>query len=117
VTGLSSMMTTELNATRLHLLKELVPRLARVAVLWNPDHPFHCKVVADLKTIPPPCRWTWSFFGVRTAEKRARHRLEVEFFCGLTRVGGADENPPSWLRNVARFFRIGRWQKPSVRPS
>jgi putative ABC transport system substrate-binding protein len=44
VTGLS-MMTTELNAKRLELLKEVVPRLARVAVLWNPDHPFHAKVV------------------------------------------------------------------------
>jgi len=52
VTGLS-MMTTELNAKRLQLLKEVIPRLARVGVLWNPDHPFHSKVVADLKKIAP----------------------------------------------------------------
>jgi putative tryptophan/tyrosine transport system substrate-binding protein len=49
VTGLS-MITTELNVKRLELL-EVVPRLARLAVLWNPDHPFHSKVVANLKQI------------------------------------------------------------------
>ena len=36
VTGLSS-MTAELGAKRLELLKEMVPRLSRVAVLWNPQ--------------------------------------------------------------------------------
>ena len=52
VTGLS-MMTTELNPKRLQLLKEVIPQLARAAVLWNPDHPFHAKVVEDLKVIAP----------------------------------------------------------------
>jgi putative ABC transport system substrate-binding protein len=36
VTGLSQMLQ-ELSGKRLELLKELVPRLSRVAVLWNPD--------------------------------------------------------------------------------
>ena len=44
VTGLS-MMTSELNSKRLQLLKEVTPHLTRAAVLWNPDHPFHSKVV------------------------------------------------------------------------
>jgi putative ABC transport system substrate-binding protein len=44
ITGLAP-MTVELSAKRLQLLKEAIPRLARVAVLWNPDHPFHSKVV------------------------------------------------------------------------
>jgi len=35
VTGLSS-MTAELHSKRLQLLKETIPRLARVAVLWSP---------------------------------------------------------------------------------
>jgi len=68
VTGLS-MMTTELNAKRLQLLKEVIPRLARVGVLWNPDHPFHSKVVADLKKIAPSLSMELSFVGVRTAEQ------------------------------------------------
>ena len=37
ITGLTS-MTVELRAKRLQLLKETIPRLARVAVLWNPTN-------------------------------------------------------------------------------
>jgi putative ABC transport system substrate-binding protein len=40
ITGLSLMMT-ETNAKGLELLKEAVPGLARVAVLWNPATPSH----------------------------------------------------------------------------
>ncbi len=36
ITGLSQ-MSTELSGKRLELLKEMVPRLSRVAVLWNPQ--------------------------------------------------------------------------------
>ena len=36
ITGLS-LMTADLSAKRLQLLKETIPRLARVAVLWNPE--------------------------------------------------------------------------------
>ncbi len=38
VTGLSQ-ITVELAGKRLELLKEMVPKLSRVAVLWNPDNP------------------------------------------------------------------------------
>jgi putative ABC transport system substrate-binding protein len=38
VTGLSS-MTNELSAKRLELLKETIPRITRVAFLWNPATP------------------------------------------------------------------------------
>ena len=36
ITGLSN-VSSELSGTRLELLREAVPRLARVALLWNPD--------------------------------------------------------------------------------
>jgi putative ABC transport system substrate-binding protein len=39
VTGLSLMMS-EVSGKRLELLKELVPRLSRVAVLWNSTNPY-----------------------------------------------------------------------------
>src|SRR5262245_5130602 len=68
VTGLS-MMTTELNVKRLELLKEVVPRLARVAVLWNPDHPFHSKVVTNLKEVAPSLSIELSFANVRTPDQ------------------------------------------------
>ena len=48
VTGLS-LMSNELDGKRLQLLKEAIPRIARVAVLWNPDTPFHPKVIEGLK--------------------------------------------------------------------
>jgi putative ABC transport system substrate-binding protein len=38
ITGLTS-MTPELDGKRLQLLKEMLPRLTRVAVLWNPTEP------------------------------------------------------------------------------
>jgi ABC-type uncharacterized transport system substrate-binding protein len=38
LTGLA-ILSPELTAKRLELLKEVVPRLARVAVLWNPANP------------------------------------------------------------------------------
>ncbi len=38
VTGLTH-LSPELTAKRLELLKEVVPRLSRVAVLWDPNHP------------------------------------------------------------------------------
>jgi putative ABC transport system substrate-binding protein len=68
VTGLS-MMTTELNAKRLQLLKDAIPRLARVAVLWNPDHPFHSKLVEDLKLMAPSLLIELSSVDVRTPEQ------------------------------------------------
>ena len=46
-------MMAELSAKRLQLLKQAIPRLTRVAVLWNPDTPFHAKVVEDLKAVAP----------------------------------------------------------------
>jgi putative ABC transport system substrate-binding protein len=68
VTGLS-MMTSELNPKRLELLKEVVPRLTRVAVLWNPDHPFHAKVVEDLKAAAPALSMELTDEGVRAPEQ------------------------------------------------
>jgi putative ABC transport system substrate-binding protein len=52
VTGLS-MMIPELSTKRLQLIKEINPRLARAAVLWNRDSPFHPKVIEELKAASP----------------------------------------------------------------
>jgi putative ABC transport system substrate-binding protein len=51
VTGLSS-MTIELSAKRLQLLREAIPGLTRVAVLWNPGtapQPTQAMVIEDIK--------------------------------------------------------------------
>jgi putative ABC transport system substrate-binding protein len=68
VTGLS-MMTADINSKRLQLLKEAIPKLTRAAVLWNPDHPFHPKVVEDLKVIAPSLSMELSFVGARAPEQ------------------------------------------------
>ena len=68
ITGLS-MMATELYPKRLQLLKEVNPQLTRVAVFWNPDHPFHAKAVEILKAIAPSLSLELSFMGVRTPEQ------------------------------------------------
>lgn len=48
VTGVT-VLTTELNQKRLQLLKESVPRLTRVAVLWNPGDPDKADEWEDLR--------------------------------------------------------------------
>ena len=68
VTGLS-IMTAELSAKRLQLLKEAIPRLTRVAVLWNPDTPYHPKVIEELKAAAPSLSIELSFVGARTPEE------------------------------------------------
>jgi ABC-type uncharacterized transport system substrate-binding protein len=68
VSGLSMMMT-ELSAKRLQLLKEAIPRVARVAVLWNPDTPPHTKVVQELKAAAPALSIELSFVSAQTPEE------------------------------------------------
>src|SRR5262245_50381341 len=68
VTGLS-MMTSDLNSKRLQLLSETGPQLTRIAVLWNPDHPFHSKVVEDLQSIAPALSIQLSLASARRPEE------------------------------------------------
>jgi putative tryptophan/tyrosine transport system substrate-binding protein len=68
ITGLS-MMTTDLTAKRLQLLKEAVPRLTRVAVLWNPDQLWHAKAIEVLKAAAPALAIELSFVSVQMPEQ------------------------------------------------
>ena len=68
ITGLT-MMAAELGAKRLQLLKEAIPRLTRVAVLWNPDTSWHPKAIADLKVAAPVLSLKLSFVGARTPDE------------------------------------------------
>lgn len=68
VTGLT-IMTTELSAKQLQLLKETVPRATRVTVLWNPDTPYSPKVIQELKEAAPSLSIELKFVGVRTPEE------------------------------------------------
>jgi len=68
VTGLSIMLA-ELSAKRLQLLKEAIPRLTRVGVIWNPATPWHAKAVENLKAVAPALAIELSFASVRTPEE------------------------------------------------
>jgi putative ABC transport system substrate-binding protein len=67
ITGLS-MMIPDLMTKRLQLLKEAIPSLTRVAVLRNPDTPWHTKV-EDLKVAAPSLSVELSVVSARTAEE------------------------------------------------
>jgi len=67
VTGLS-LMTADLMAKRLQLLKEAFPRAIRVAVLWNPATPFHTTAVQELKAAAPALSLKLRFVAVRGPE-------------------------------------------------
>jgi putative ABC transport system substrate-binding protein len=68
VTGLS-LMVADLNAKRLQLLKEAIPRLTRVAVLWNPATPYHPKLMDELKAVAPSLAIELTIVGARTPEE------------------------------------------------
>ena len=53
VTGLS-LMLPEISAKRLQLLKEVLPRVSRVAVLWHPDIPWHKPMLKAIDAALPP---------------------------------------------------------------
>jgi putative tryptophan/tyrosine transport system substrate-binding protein len=68
VTGLSIMLA-ELSVKRLQLLKEAIPRLTRVGVVWNPATPWHAKAVENLKATAASLGIDLSFVSVRTPEE------------------------------------------------
>jgi putative ABC transport system substrate-binding protein len=55
VTGMS-MMTSQLGGKRLELLKDIVPGLSRVAVLWNAANPAYGPVLRELEAVAPSLR-------------------------------------------------------------
>lgn len=67
VTGLS-LMTAELAAKRLQLLKEAIPPLKRVAVLWNPDTAFHTNVKEQLNAAAAALSIKLVFVGAQQPE-------------------------------------------------
>jgi putative ABC transport system substrate-binding protein len=68
VTGLSIMLA-ELSAKRLQLLKDALPRITRVAVLWHPATPYHTKALDDLKATAPSMAIELSFIDIRAPEQ------------------------------------------------
>ena len=85
VTGLS-MMTSDLNSKRLQLLRDVVPGLTRVAVLWNPDHPFHHQVIKELKGIAPSLSIALTLESVQAADDLDQTFADSGLICGRRSV-------------------------------
>jgi putative ABC transport system substrate-binding protein len=49
ITGMST-LSVDISIKQLELLREAIPRLQRVALLWNSDNPWHGVAVRDVKT-------------------------------------------------------------------
>ena len=62
-------MLAELSAKRLQLLKEAIPTLTRVGVVWNPATPWHAKAVENLKGAARSLAIELNFASVRTPEE------------------------------------------------
>ena len=63
-----SLVSSELTAKRLQLLKDAVPGLKRVTVLWNPDQLWTAKSVENLRGIAPSLSLDLTHMMVRTPE-------------------------------------------------
>jgi putative ABC transport system substrate-binding protein len=78
VTGVSIMLT-ELSAKRLQLLREAVPTVSRVAVLWNPALPWHHTMVKEIDTVAASLRLQPVLIAVRNPGE-----LEDRAFAAMT---------------------------------
>jgi putative ABC transport system substrate-binding protein len=70
VTGLTT-ISEELEAKRLELLREALPRLRRVAVLWNAGNPGHAMNVREMEAAAPRLGVQVFAIGVKRAEELA----------------------------------------------
>jgi putative ABC transport system substrate-binding protein len=70
LTGLA-ILSLELTPKRLQLLKEAVPRLARVAVLWNPDNPANALMLREVEAAAPALGLRWQGTAARGPDELA----------------------------------------------
>jgi putative ABC transport system substrate-binding protein len=89
VTGLTS-LSLDVVAKRLQLLTEVVPRVARVGVLWNPLSPEKELEWKALRAVAPKLGVT-----LQSLEARRRDDIEPAFEAGVrARVGGLSTSRP-----------------------
>jgi len=68
VTGLSS-IAPELEGKRLELLREVIPNVSHIAVLWNPDNPFHVGSLKETRAAAQVMGIKLQLLGVRVSEE------------------------------------------------
>ena len=68
ITGLTS-IAADLEGKRLELLREVIPKLSHIAVLWNPTSPFQVVAEKELQAAAQMLRIKVLSLGVRAAEE------------------------------------------------
>ena len=53
VTGVSTLLAGDLVAKQLQLLKEVSPRVSRIAIVWNPTNPGSAEAMKDTEVVAP----------------------------------------------------------------
>jgi putative ABC transport system substrate-binding protein len=76
VTGVTIMLA-EMSAKRLQLLKEAMPSVSRVAVLWNPALPWHPAMLKEVEAAAPSLRLQPILFAVRDRENFGNAFAEI----------------------------------------
>ena len=68
ITGLTS-ISPELEGKRIELLREVIPRLSYIAVLWNPKNAYHAIENKEVKTAAAALRMKVLYLGVEVQEQ------------------------------------------------
>ncbi len=68
ITGLTS-ISPELEGKRLELLREVIPKLSHIAVLWNPKNAFHTIENKEVETAAAALRMKVLYLGVEAQEQ------------------------------------------------
>ena len=97
ITGLTH-LSPDLTGKRLELLKEVVPRLLRVAVLWNPNHPGQQSAFKDTEVAAQALK-------VTLISMEARNREELERV--LSGIGKERPQALFELADPLTFFNRG----------
>jgi putative ABC transport system substrate-binding protein len=99
VTGLTT-ISAELSAKRLELLRELVPRATRLAVLWDPTNPTFAPLVRETEVVAKSLGVSLHVHAARTAEEldaafatMVRERVAAVMVLPSGRFGFGTGNP------------------------
>ncbi len=96
MTGLTS-IAPDLEGKRLELLREAVPKLSRVSVIWNPANPFHATAEKEARSAAQVLQMKVHSVGVRTAQE-----LDPAF------VAIVNERPGAFIVLADRVFLHNR---------
>jgi putative ABC transport system substrate-binding protein len=103
ITGLTSSPGTELNGKRLELLKEIFPKVTRVAVLWDPDNPGS---VVNVRATETPAK----SLGINLQSVELRHADHLEQAFSDMKRGRAETlyaiNSPVLVDQLTRIVEL-----------